>query len=269
MTDQESDAHMVAADSVEMAEAADGAAGVGSSSSAQATAPTEEELAAVRARNELIRAWDRALTDLRQRSYEGKLTTPARWRKLALAPAGFDAAAFEESLVSYIEDHEHAEDSPALNEPPAPVPLDVQLEGVELAESDPLPEPAVTDIVMLFGKKATYLYSKPLLSHSFAHALFLTAEDDDLATFIDVVRTESRVYPRPVARDSFMNAPYLWSPAKTARVFEQVAADGSFEDIRSVAASNGAVNYYSTLYLSDAQARALAEWYEVEKPSNP
>ncbi|MBE6468969.1 MAG: hypothetical protein E7001_03180 [Coriobacteriaceae bacterium] len=236
---------------------------------AQTSELTDEERAAIRDRNALILAWDRALTDIRQRSYEGKLTTPARWRKLAIAPAGVGAAEFEESLVAYIEEHEHAEDSPALNEPPAPAPLEVQLEGVERSEDDPLPEPMVTDIVLLFGKKATYLYSKPLLSHSFAHALFLTAEDDDLATFIDVVRTESRVYPRPVSRDSFINVPYLWSPTKTAQVFDRVCADGSFEDIRSVTASNGVVSYYSTLYLSDAQARALSEWYEVEKPSNP
>lgn len=269
MTNQKDGAHHLDAGGEAMAGAPGDAAESAPGSTPRNVGHAKGDLSAILARNELIRAWDRALADLRQRSREGKLTTPARWRKLALAPSGLDASAFEESLISYIEGHDHADDSPALSEPAAPASLDARLEGVELAEDDPLPEPAVTDIVMLFGKKATYLYSKPLLSHSFAHALFLTAEDDDLATFIDVVRTESRVYPRPVSRSSFMNAPHLWAPAKTSQVFDQVVADGSFEDIRSVAASNGAVNYYSTLYLSDAQARALAEWYEVEKPSNP
>lgn len=230
---------------------------------------SDEERVEIRKRNALIRAWDRALSDMRQRSYEGKLTTPARWRKLSLAPAGWNAKAFEESLIDYIESHDHADDSPALNEPPAPAPLDVQLEGVEHTDDDPLPELSVADVVMLFGKKTVYLYSKPLLSHSFAHALFMTSEDDDLSTFIDMVRTESRLYPRPVSRDTFMNPPYLWAPSKTAQVFDQVVADGSFPDIHEVRASNGVVNYYSSLYLSDAQAQALAEWYEVEKPQNP
>lgn len=230
---------------------------------------TDEERAAIHERNELIRAMDIALTDLRQRSYEGKLTTSARWRKLALAPAGMEANAFEDALLTYIEDHEHAEDSPAMGALFAPAPLEVQLEGRDLTEDDPLPELDVTDIVLIYGKKGAYLYSKPLMSHSFAHALFLTAENDDLATFIHVVRDESRVYPRPVTIDSFMNPPYLWPHEKALALFDEAVADGSFKDLGQVKAGNGKAYFYSDLYLSEAQARSLAEWYEVEKPRNP
>ena len=58
---------------------------------AEAPEIADEQSAAIDARNELIRSWDRALSDMRQRSYEGKLTTPARWKRLAMAPAGTDA----------------------------------------------------------------------------------------------------------------------------------------------------------------------------------
>ena len=73
-----------------------------------------------------------------------------------------------------------------------------------------------------------HVYSKPLMSHSFAHALFNTAEGDDLATFADVVRTESRVYPRPVAASDFLNQPYLWSASKVAGLFERAMNDGAY-----------------------------------------
>ena len=244
-------------------------ADTGSSADESARELTDAELAAIHERNELVRAFDAALADLRQRSYEGKLTKPARWRKLSLAPAGMDAAAFEEALVDYIESSEHAVDAPVMGKVDAPRPLEVEQEGTEVDPDAPLPERPVNDIALIYGKKGIYLYSVALMSHSFAHALYLTAENDDVATFVDVVRNESRVYPRPVSENSFVNPPYLWSHAKTARVFEKATASGAFGDLAVTRTSMDEAYYYSTLYLSDAQARALAEWYGVEKGMNP
>lgn len=232
-------------------------------------APTEEELERIRERNGFIRAADRALTDLRQRSYEGKLTTSRRWRKRSMQPEGTDARAFEERLLLYIEQHNHAEDAPALGRIAAPEPLEARLGGAEIPPDEPLPDPVVEDIALIYGKKAIYLYSKALMSHSFARALFQTMESDEVATFVDVVRSESRVYPRPVAADSFGNPPYLWAPSKTLEVYRKVASSGSFPDIEMTKTSLGAPYFYSTLYLSAAQGRALAEWYGVEKAMNP
>lgn len=238
---------------------------------AAAAAPglTDEQRAAIHARNAWIRSADRALTDMRQRSYEGKLTTSSRWVKLALAPEGMEQSAFQEELLSYIEDHDHADDAPAMGKMKAPDPLDVQLAGRTLSEDEPLPEPDVSDVVLLYGKKAVYLYSKPLMSHSFAHALFNTMEQDDLATFVDVVRSESRDYPRPVAASIFMNPPYLWSVDKTVGLFERTIDDPDLADICITKTSLGESYFYSRLYLSDAQGKALAEWYGVEKGRNP
>ena len=230
---------------------------------------TDEQRAAIRTHNNWIRAADRALTDMRQRSYEGKLTTASRWGKLALAPEGVEQSAFQEELLSYIEDHEHATDEPAMGKMKAPDPLEVQLAGRELSEDGPLPEPDVSDVVLLYGKKAVYLYSKPLMSHSFAHALFNTTEQDDLATFVDVVRSESRDYPRPVAASIFMNPPYLWSVDKTVGLFERTIDDPDLADICITRTSLGESYFYSRKYLSDAQGKALAEWYGVEKGRNP
>lgn len=249
----------------------EGEPGVPEGAAEEAAEPelTPEEREAIHARNALIRALDAAFTDVRQRSYEGKLTTTARWRKRPVAPEGMTAKEFEAALLEYLAAHEHAEAKPVMGRVAAPKPLDVELEGQELTEDDPLPEPVVTDIALMQGKKATYLYSVSLLSHSFAKALYHTAEDNDVATFVDVVRTESSTYPRPVGIDSLMNPPYLWSRAHTREVFGKVQEAGSFNDIHEVHASNGVAFYYSDLYLSEAQAKSLAEWAAVERQRNP
>lgn len=232
-------------------------------------ARTPEEVAQIHARNDWLIAADQALSDLRRRSRDGKLTTSDRWVKRAFAPAGTDARTFAEELLAFIEERPHAEDTPAMGKQDLPLGYDDRPELDELGLDDPLPEPEVTDIVILYGKSGIYLYSKPLMSHSFAHALFNTAEGDDLATFADVVRTESRVYPRPVAASDFLNQPYLWSASKVAGLFERAMNDEAYADIEITTTSLNESFFYSTRHLSPAQGKALAEWYGVEKFRNP
>ncbi len=324
---------------------------------------SDEEISRVHARNDWQIAADRALADIRRRSREGKLTTPDRWVKRAFAPEGVDPRVFAGELLAYVEERPHAEDTPAmgkqelplgyddrpeldeldLDDPlPEPEVTDIVLlygrsgtymysprvfagellayveerphaedtpamgkqelplgydDRPELAEldlDDPLPEPEVTDIVLLYGRSGTYMYSKPLMSHSYAHALFNTAEGDDLATFADVVRTESnahalfntaegddlatfadavrtesRVYPRPVAASDFLNQPYLWPASMVVSLYEAASRDEAYADIEIPQTSLIESYFYSTRHLSPAQAKALAEWYGVEKFRNP
>lgn len=234
-----------------------------------APCPNAEELTAIHARNDWLIAADMALADMRRRSAEGKLTTPDRWVKRAFAPEGVEAKAFARDLLSYIERRPHAEDAPAMGKQEMPRGYDDRPELDELGLDEPLPEPEVTDVVVLYGKSGTYLYSKPIMSHSYAHALFNTAEGDDLATFADVVRTESRVYPRPVAAADFLNQPYLWSASKVAGLYERCLSEEAYADIETTNTSLGETYFYSTRHLSPAQAKALAEWYGVEKFRNP
>ena len=216
-----------------------------------APCPNAEELAAIHARNDWLIAADMALADMRRRSAEGKLTTPDRWVKRAFAPEGVEAKAFARDLLSYIEQRPHAEDAPAMGKQEMPRGYDDR------------------PVVVLYGKSGTYLYSKPVMSHSYAHALFNTAEGDDLATFVDVVRTESRVYPRPVAAADFLNQPYLWPASKVAGLCERCLSEEAYADVETTKTSLGETYFYSTRHLSPAQAKALAEWYGVEKFRNP
>ena len=96
---------------------------------AESTEPTAEELERIHTRNAFVRALDALLTDIRQRSYEGKITTTARWKKHSFQPEGMEAAAFVEEALLYIQTHDHAEAQEVRGTLMAPKPLDVQLEG--------------------------------------------------------------------------------------------------------------------------------------------
>ena len=198
--------------------------------------------------NAFIRALDAVLADIRQRSADGKITTPARWRKRAMQPEGCDARAFEEKVLTYIEDHDHSSGEAHAGRVAIPQDLSALLEGRESSDNENLPELEV---------------------NNYAHMLFLTAEDDDLGTFVDQVRNESKIYPRPMAASSFRNPPFLWSVAKAKQLFERAQEAGSFPDIKVTVTSVGQWYFYSDLYLRDAQAKALAEFYGVERQRNP
>ena len=124
------------------------------------------------------------------------------------------------------------------------------------------------DIVVIEGKADTYLYSRESMTDNFAHWAYLAAENDDLVTFVDNVREEARVYPRPMLAKSFKNFPYLWDIERAEAAYRAVRESGEHPDIERVAATKGDVYFYSTDYLSHAQAKALAQWYSVEKPLN-
>ena len=113
------------------------------------------------------------------------------------------------------------------------------------------------DIAVIEGKADTYLYSRESMTDNFA-----------LVTFVDNVREESRVYPRPMLAKSFKNFPYRWDMERVEAAYRAVRESGEHPDIERVAATNGDVYFYSTDYLSHAQAKALAQWYSVEKPLN-
>lgn len=132
----------------------------------------------------------------------------------------------------------------------------------ELAADEP--EWQLDDIKVLEGKQ-TYLYSSDYMTDTYAHWAFLSEEGDDALTLADNARSESRLYPRPMLATSLCNKPYYWSQEKIDQTWQAMQESGTYPDIKTCSASNGEEYFYSTDYLSDAQAKALAEWYSVER----
>lgn len=125
------------------------------------------------------------------------------------------------------------------------------------------------NIVALTGQYTYYLYDRTKMTDSYAHWAFLAAENNPLVTFADLVREDSRTYPRPMAQKSFGNEPFTMDAEAVEAAYEEARRTSGYEDIQRTEASNGDVYYFSTTYLSPRQAEALAEWASVERVANP
>lgn len=232
---------------------------------------------------------------IRERSNEGKLTTPGTWAAAGivpdhLIPVDFSDLAFDEIIAAQAasaEAQKAAEEAvQAAAEKADATSADSGAEDAatraseadeaagehvpSAAEPDSLdseietPEWKLDDIKVLEGKQ-TYLYSSDYMTDTYAHWAFLAEEGDDVLTLVENAREESRLYPRPMLATSLSNKPYHWSAEQIEQVWQAVQESGAYPDIKTCGASNGDQYFYSTDYLSDAQAKALAEWYSVER----
>lgn len=237
---------------------------------------------------------------IRERSNEGKLTTPGTWAAAGivpdhLIPVDFSDLAFDEIIAAQAASAaakkvaEEAAQTAVADANADAVSADSGVEGVATSgskadeaagenapsvdEGDSLdseietPEWKLDDIKVLEGKQ-TYLYSSDYMTDTYAHWAFLAEEGDDALTLVDNAREESRLYPRPMLAASLSSKPYYWNAEQIEQAWQAVQESGSYPDIKTCEASNGERYFYSTDYLSDAQAKALAEWYSVERYMN-
>ena len=149
----------------------------------------------------------------------------------------------------------------------------VELEGeyVLVPDEDAAPvkkEIHCEHIVTLVGQHSYYLYDSDLMTKSYAHWAFLAAEDNPLATFVDCVREDGRIYPRPFAVDDLANPPFYMSASKVEDTWAELQKSGEYPDIERCEASNGDVYFFSTLYMDRTLAESLAEYRSVERLSN-
>ena len=149
----------------------------------------------------------------------------------------------------------------------------VELEGEYVLVPDEDAEPIertidCANIVALVGAHSYYLYDRSVMTDAYAHWAFLAAEDNRTVTFVDCVREDSRVYPRPLAASSLGNEPFSMDAREVARIWDTVRESGEYPDICQTTASNGDVYYFSTNYLSEVYAASLAEWDAVERDMN-
>lgn len=246
-------------------------------------------------------ALETVFDDIRLRSRGGELTTSDYWESVGLVPEHLEPAAFTTLVFDTIieaqarseerrqaEAAEAAQTADAQGEAAAPAeragedsaPEEAEptaAEAASVAEAAPVVSAAAVsvapaawdldDIAVLEGSQV-YLYSSREMSDAFARWAFMAAEDDDVATLVENARTESKLYPRPLKADSLRNRPLYLTDERIEAAFAAVQESGQYPDIATCSASNGDAYFYSTDYLSDAQAKALAEWESVERRAN-
>ena len=123
-------------------------------------------------------------------------------------------------------------------------------------------------IKALMGMHSYYLYDETLMTASYARWAFLAAEDNPVVTFVECVREDSRVYPRPYAAECLKNPPFRMTDEQIEETWQAVRDSGNYPDIERTEASNGDVYYYSTQYLESGYAASLAEYDAVERPAD-
>lgn len=123
-------------------------------------------------------------------------------------------------------------------------------------------------IKVLMGMHSYYLYDETLMTASYARWAFLAAEDNPVVTFVECVREDSRVYPRPYAAECLKNPPFRMTDEQIEETWQAVRDSGNYPDIERTEASNGDVYYYSTQYLESGHAASLAEYDAVERPAD-
>lgn len=123
-------------------------------------------------------------------------------------------------------------------------------------------------IKALVGMHGYYLYDETLMTDNYARWAFLAAEDNPVVTFVECVREDSRVYPRPYAAECLKNPPFRMTDEQIEETWRTVRDSGNYPDIERTEASNGDVYYYSTQYLEPGYAASLAEYDAVERPAD-
>jgi hypothetical protein len=113
-----------------------------------------------------------------------------------------------------------------------------------------------------------YFYSAQTLSHTYA-AILARKDESPLALIAEVVRENSRVYPRPVPLDSFLDPPFGLSSQEIGECLRTMSEQSQYHDIAQTVTSIGTRFLYSTRYLDRDHAVALAEWVDVGQVNNP
>lgn len=116
---------------------------------------------------------------------------------------------------------------------------------------------------------AVVLYSETYITSNYAKILVRAEVNDPLATIVETVREESRVYPRPTNIELFKEQVFNINPNELENHLKQVLEQQEFNDIKIFQASTGAQYLYSTRYINDDHARSLIEWEEVGQYENP
>ena len=147
----------------------------------------------------------------------------------------------------------------------------IEGEGVLVEDENAAPvrkEIKCNRIKVLMGMHSYYLYDETLMTASYARWAFLAAEDNPVVTFVECVREDSRVYPRPYAAECLKNPPFRMTDEQIEETWQAVRDSGNYPDIERTEASNGDVYYYSTQYLESGYAASLAEYDAVERPAD-
>ena len=99
-------------------------------------------------------------------------------------------------------------------------------------------------------------------------ARILAVKDNAEALVCDQIRENSRIYPRPVPSQMFLEAPFDFDVPTLECLLQSIGRKEENKDIKFTQTSSGTIFLYSDKYLDDDLAEFLAEEQEM-RPLNP
>ena len=111
-------------------------------------------------------------------------------------------------------------------------------------------------------------YSGQVMSDAY-YGLLVRKEGDPLLLIAETVRENSKVYPRPIRRETFKNEPFELTEEEISTCLQKMKEEDQYKDIVQTTTSEGTVFLYSTLHLEADYASMLAEWVDVGQYKNP
>jgi hypothetical protein len=117
-------------------------------------------------------------------------------------------------------------------------------------------------------KGIPHYYSGRSMAGTYARIL-IQRRGDPLLLMAEIIRENSRIYPRPVPLGIFEEPPFGLTPEEISLCLKKMAAQGEYQDIEQTITSIGTVFLYSKQYLDPNHASMLAEWLDVGQSNNP
>ena len=113
-----------------------------------------------------------------------------------------------------------------------------------------------------------HYYSTRSLRETYA-GILITKEEGHLRVIAQVVRDNSKIYPRPVPLDMFTMSPFDLTQEEILDCLAKIGEQEEYEDIARTTTSVGTVFLYSSRHLEPDYAFTLAEWLDVGQVNNP
>ncbi|OGP96056.1 MAG: hypothetical protein A2157_18875 [Deltaproteobacteria bacterium RBG_16_47_11] len=111
-------------------------------------------------------------------------------------------------------------------------------------------------------------YSSIYMSEKYVKILMQKGEDP-LLMIAEIVRENSKIYPRPIPLSIFEESPFEFSKDDLLDFLKRMTGIEGYQDIAQTTTSIGTVYLYSTHYLEPDYASTLAEWFDVGQANNP
>jgi len=125
------------------------------------------------------------------------------------------------------------------------------------------------DVKEIEGKNGVSRYYSSIYMGDKYVKILIQKGEDPLLMIAELVRENSKIYPRPIPFHIFKESPFEFSEEVLLDFLKEMGEQEEYQDIARTTTSIGTVYLYSTHHLEPDYASTLAEWLDVGQANNP